>query len=356
MAIVSKANTSSPRSLALFLALWLSLLLGLVVFIGELFFHREITVYQPVFAVIVSFVVSYFLLQFTIERFIYRKIKLVYKTIHQYKLKKGAKPKSIDVRSDILSNVNDDVEAWAKSQNDEIEYLKNLENYRREFLGNVSHELKTPIFNIQGYLMTLIEGGMDDPKINKTYLERAEKSVERMISIVEDLEVITQFESGQLILHKEKIDIVQLIRDVISGVQYSADKGNVKIIFKENYDKPVYVKADRESIHKVVSNLATNSIKYGQKEKPETKIGVYDMDENILVEITDNGIGITADHLPRLFERFYRVDRSRSRDIGGTGLGLSIVKHIIEAHDQTINVRSTPGIGTTFGFTLTKAK
>jgi two-component system phosphate regulon sensor histidine kinase PhoR len=356
LAIVSKVNTSTPRNLALFLALWLSLMLGLIVFLVELVFRCEVTVMQPIVALLVSFVISYFLLLITIERFIYRKIKLVYKTIHQFKLKKGTKPKSIDVSSDILNEVNKDVEAWAKSQNDEIEYLKNLENYRREFLGNVSHELKTPIFNIQGYIMTLLEGGIEDPKINRIYLERAEKSVERMVSIVEDLEVITQFESGQLILHKEKFDVVQLIKDVIAGLQYSAEKNNVKITFKENYEKPIYVKADRESIQKVVSNLITNSIKYGQKNKPETKIGIYDMDENILIEVTDNGIGISAEHLPRLFERFYRVDRSRSREIGGTGLGLSIVKHIIEAHDQTVNVRSTPGIGTTFGFTLAKAK
>jgi two-component system, OmpR family, phosphate regulon sensor histidine kinase PhoR len=321
----------------------------------EFVFHKFYTIWVPAVVIVFTFILSFFLFQYTVERFIYRKIKLIYKNIHQLKLKKGQKPKSVDLNTDIISEVNKDVEAWAKDQKEEIEYLKNLENYRREFLGNVSHELKTPIFNIQGYIMTLLEGGLEDDKVNRTYLERAEKSVERMVNIVEDLEIITQFESGQLILHKEKFDIVELARDTMTGIQYSAEKSNVKLVFKDIYDKPIPVKADREAIQKVISNLLVNSIKYS-KPIGETKVSFYDMDENILIEVSDNGIGIAQEHIPRLFERFYRVDRSRSRDIGGTGLGLSIVKHIIEAHNQTINVRSTVGIGTTFGFTLAKAK
>lgn len=311
--------------------------------------------WAPLVIVVFTFLLSFFLFQYSLERFIYRKIKLIYKNIHQLKLYKGQKPKSIDMGHDIISAVNTDVEAWAKDQNEEIENLKNLENYRREFIGNVSHELKTPIFNIQGYIMTLLEGGLEDKTINRNYLERAEKSVERMINIVEDLEIITQLESGQLILHIEKIDIVELAKEIVNSIGFSAQKRNVKIVFKENYDKPIYVKADRESIQKVLSNLLMNSVKYS-KPGGETKISFYDMDENILIEVSDNGIGVGQEHLPRLFERFYRVDRSRSREIGGTGLGLSIVKHIIEAHNQTINVRSTLGVGTTFGFTLSKAK
>ncbi len=329
--------------------------MGFLVGIFEYLFHKHYTIWVPVVVSTLTFILSFFLFQFAVERFIYRKIKLIYKNIHQLKLKKGQKSKSVDLNTDIIAAVNKDVEAWAKDQKEEIEYLKNLENYRREFLGNVSHELKTPIFNIQGYIMTLLEGGLEDPSINRTYLERAEKSVERMVNIVEDLEIITQFESGQLILHKEKFDIVELARDTMSSIQYSAEKNNVKLVFKEVYDKPIYVKADKESVQKVLSNLLVNSIKYS-KQVGETKLSFYDMDENILVEVTDNGIGISQEHIPRLFERFYRVDRSRSRDIGGTGLGLSIVKHIIEAHNQTINVRSSLGIGTTFGFTLAKSR
>jgi two-component system phosphate regulon sensor histidine kinase PhoR len=348
-------NTSTPRSLALYLAIWFATSVGIFVALMEYIFHLKYTIWVPVVVVVFTFMLSFFLFQFAVERFIYRKIKLIYKNIHQLKLKKGQKPKTVDLNTDIISAVNSDVEAWAKDQKEEIEYLKNLENYRREFLGNVSHELKTPIFNIQGYIMTLLEGGLEDPKINRTYLERAEKSVERMVNIVEDLEIITQFESGQLILHKERFDIVELARDTMNSIQYSAEKSNVKLLFKDIYDKPIMVKADKESIQKVLSNLLVNSIKYS-KPVGETKVSFYDMDENILVEVTDNGIGIAQEHIPRLFERFYRIDRSRSREIGGTGLGLSIVKHIIEAHNQTINVRSTLGIGTTFGFTLTKAK
>lgn len=350
----NRINTSSPRSLALFLSVWFSLCIGIFAGISEYLYHKNHSIWVPIAIFLFTFFLSFFLFQFAVERFIYRKIKLIYKNIHQLKVNRGQKPRTLDMRHDIINAVNIDVQAWAKDQNEEIEYLKNLENYRREFLGNVSHELKTPIFNIQGYIMTLLEGGLEDEKVNRLYLERAEKSVERMINIVEDLEIITQFESGQLILHKEKIDIVELVRETIAAIDFSAKKRNVKILFKENYDKPIYVKADRESIQKVISNLLINSIKYSKPGGGETKISFYDMDENILIEVSDNGIGVSHEHLPRLFERFYRVDRSRSREIGGTGLGLSIVKHIIEAHNQTISVRSTPGLGTTFGVTLEK--
>lgn len=348
-------NTTTPRSLALYLSIWLSVCLGLFVFAGDYVMRGDFNFLLPFTTIGFTFLICYFLFQYALERFIYRKIKLIYKNIHQLKLKKGQKPKTIDLNSDIIFEVNKDVEAWAKDQKEEIEYLKNLENYRREFLGNVSHELKTPIFNIQGYVMTLLEGALEDPNVNKAYLERAEKSVERMIHIIEDLEVITQFESGQLILQMEKFDIVNLCTEITQSILFSAEKNNVRLSFKEVYDKPIYVKADKESIKKVITNLLMNSIKYS-KEIGESKVAFYDMDENILIEVADNGIGIEKEHIPRLFERFYRVDRSRSRDIGGTGLGLSIVKHIIEAHDQTISVRSLVDVGTTFGFTLAKSK
>jgi two-component system phosphate regulon sensor histidine kinase PhoR len=348
-------NTTTPKSLALYISIWLSVCLGLFVFAADYVINGDFNFSLPLFTIGFTFLICYFLFQYALERFIYRKIKLIYKNIHQLKLKKDQKPKTIDLNSDIIFEVNKDVEAWAKDHKEEIEYFKNLENYRREFLGNVSHELKTPIFNIQGYVMTLLEGAIDDPKVNKSYLERAEKSVERMISIIEDLEIITQFESGQLMLQKEKFDIIELCTDIMQSIQFSAEKSNVRLSFKELYDKPIYVKADKESIQKVLTNLLVNSIKYS-KEQGETKVAFYDMDENILIEVADNGIGIAKEHIPRLFERFYRVDRSRSRDIGGTGLGLSIVKHIIEAHDQTISVRSLVDVGTTFGFTLAKAK
>jgi len=302
---------------------------------------------------VVLFVVNYFLSYYLVEKFIYEKIKVIYKTIHNLKLSKNSLPEDLKMNTDILSKVNKDVVDWASKKKEEIEQLKLLEQYRKEFIGNIAHELKTPIFNIQGYILTLLEGGLDDPRINRDYLQRAERSIERMITIIEDLDTISKLESGQLTLNIEKFDIVALTKEVIEQSEIYAKSKNIRLIFNKNYDKPIKVKADKERIRQVLTNLIVNSIKYG-KENGTTEIRFYDMDDNILVEVADNGIGINEKHLPRLFERFYRVDQSRSRDMGGSGLGLSIVKHIIEAHKQTINVRSTENVGSTFSFTLSK--
>jgi two-component system phosphate regulon sensor histidine kinase PhoR len=228
-----------------------------------------------------------------------------------------------------------------------------MERYRKEFLGNVSHELKTPIFNIQGYINTLLDGAWEDQEVLIHFLKKAAKSTDRIASLVEDLESISQLESGFLTMEMEIFDINDLIHDIFDSLDFRAAEKNIRLDFKEGCDTPFIVEADKDRVRQVIINLLVNSIKYG-KENGYTLIGLYDMDENILIEVTDNGIGIEEEHLPRLFERFYRVDKSRSRDEGGTGLGLSIVKHIIEAHDQTINVRSTKGVGTTFAFTLKK--
>jgi len=247
------------------------------------------------------------------------------------------------------------VEEWAKNKIDEIARLKDLEKYRKEFVGNVSHELKTPIFNIQGYILTLLEGGIDDPAINKLYLKRTEKSIDRMISIVEDLESITKLESGELKPNYIKFDIVKLTEDAFDLEQRVAQEQKISLEFNPRPDKPIMVRADKKRIMEVMTNLIVNGIKYG-KRKGFVKVAFYDLHDNILVEVEDNGIGIEKNDLPRIFERFYRVDKSRSREQGGTGLGLSIVKHIIEAHKQTINVKSVIDKGTTFTFTLEKAK
>jgi two-component system phosphate regulon sensor histidine kinase PhoR len=255
---------------------------------------------------------------------------------------------------DIISKVNEEVTEWAQDRRQEIEELKKLEAYRREFIGNVSHELKTPLFNIQGYILTLLDGGLDDPTINKEYLERSSKNIERMISIVEDLEVISRFETGEMKLDMINFDIVELSTDVIELLEVKAKKKNIRLNLAREYEKPLFVNADKERIRQVLINLVDNSIKYGT-DGGKTKVGFFDMDENILIEVTDNGLGVDSKDIPRLFERFFRVDKSRSREQGGSGLGLAIVKHIIEAHHQTINVRSTIGVGTTFAFTLQKA-
>jgi two-component system phosphate regulon sensor histidine kinase PhoR len=260
----------------------------------------------------------------------------------------------VDLNEDVFSEVSREVNAWEQNRTEEIEELKKLETFRKEFLGNVPHELKTPIFNIQGYIHTLIDGALYNEEVNMQYLQRAAKSAERLGLIVEDLEAISKMESGELILDQRTFDIYELVKDVYDSSELKAKAKNISLVFKKGSDRPFYVYADKERIRQVIVNLVVNSIKYG-REGGTTSTGFYDMDENVLVEITDTGIGIEPGHLSRVFERFYRVDKSRSRDAGGTGLGLAIVKHIIEAHKQTINVRSTYGVGTTFTFTVRKA-
>jgi two-component system, OmpR family, phosphate regulon sensor histidine kinase PhoR len=301
------------------------------------------------------FLTSYFYVMFVINKYISDKIRPVYKTIKDLPLSgKKLAEKSSD-STNLLSNVKFEVEEWAKAQMKEIERLKDMERYRKEFVGNVSHELKTPIFNIQGYILTLLEGGIDDPKINTLYLKRTEKSIDRMISIVEDLESITKLESGELKLNMVKFDIVQSVKDVFEMEQRQADERKISLEIVNLPARPVMVKADRNRILEVLTNLIVNGVKYGRK-KGFVHVSFHDLEDNIMVEVTDNGIGIEKKNLPRIFERFFRVDKSRSREQGGTGLGLSIVKHIIEAHNQSINVRSVVDQGTTFNFTLEKAK
>jgi two-component system phosphate regulon sensor histidine kinase PhoR len=300
----------------------------------------------PLFAGITFSTVNYF-----ISLFIYAKIKPIYKTIHNFK--PGIR-EIAENRDDIFGQVNREVAEWMKGKTMEIQQLRQLEKYRKEFLGNVSHELKTPIFNIQGYILTLLEGGIDDPGINMLYLNRTEKSIDRMISIIEDLEAISKLESGELELDISRFNIYQLVEEVFDLQEVRAEKKDIKLTFGRNADRNIQVMADKPRLFQVVSNLVVNSINYG-KEGGRTTVSFYDMDNLVLVEIRDNGIGIAKGDLPRIFERFYRADKSRSREQGGTGLGLAIVKHIIEAHGQTINVNSTPRKGTSFTFTLAKA-
>jgi two-component system phosphate regulon sensor histidine kinase PhoR len=275
-------------------------------------------------------------------------------TVKNYRTQSEDKLITASTKSDNeVTALGNEILAWAEDRKNEIERLKKLEVYRKEFLGNVSHELKTPIFNIQGYVLTLLDGGLEDETINRDYLQRAERSIDRMITIIDDLEAISQLETGELQIEPERFDVIALAKDVIEAQELKATSKGI-ILTVQNYDRPVYVFADRFRIRQVIVNLIVNSIKYG-KEYGETKIRVYDMGDNVSVEVADNGLGIANEHLPRLFERFYRVDKSRSRDQGGTGLGLAIVKHILEAHNQNITVMSTVGVGTVFSFTLKKA-
>ncbi|MEN0005312.1 MAG: ATP-binding protein [Bacteroidota bacterium] len=305
-------------------------------------------------AAVLIFTGTYFTTAYYLERYIYRKIKVIYKTIHNQKVPKKDKNKSIDLSTNIIEEVEKEVNEWADNQQKEIEKYKLWAEYRRRFVGDISHELKTPIFNIQGYLHTLLDGAMHNPDTNEAFLRKAVKNVDRLQTIVEDLESISRLESGEMLLELRPFDIKQLAEEVFEEFEIKAARRNISLLFKEGAAQNFQVIADPENIRQVLTNLVHNSIKYGI-DNGLTKVGFYDMDRNVLIEVADNGIGIKKEHLPHVFDRFYRVDKSRSRAIGGSGLGLSIVKHIVEAHAQTINVRSTQNLGSTFGFTLRKA-
>ena len=344
----------TPKGIAIRVAFLIASTVVTSLFIGLLFFDCNLPIYLFLLLFIITLLTSYFGFLYALEKFIYRKIKLIYRTIHNQKLKKDGEIEDLDFSNNIIQKVQQDVLDWAKTNQQEITRLKTSENFRREFVGNVSHELKTPIFNIQGYLLTLIEGGMDDPNINKDYLVKANNSVERMIDIIEDLDEITKLESGRLSMKIEKTDIVEVVKEVVDSLEERINKAEVTVKI-QNQEKPIWVMADARKITQVLVNLIINAIKYG-KPNGTIRIKFFDMHDNILVEVADDGEGIEAQHLPRLFERFYRTDKGRARENGGSGLGLSIVKHIVEAHKQTINVRSTVGVGSTFSFTLKKAK
>jgi len=297
---------------------------------------------------------SYFVILLSVKIFVHERIKLIYKNIHKAKLGAGEKDKSIGfVSANALDQVEKDVNRYVTDKDQEILSLKAMENYRRDFLGNISHELKTPIFNIQGYIHTLLEGGVYDENINLDYLRRAANNTERLKIIVDDLTEISRLESGRLELDFEEFDIRALVEEVFKDQEFLTKEKNISLVFNESAAKAFKVYGDRDNIRQVLMNLITNGVKYN-KDGGRVKASFYEMGQNVLIEIADNGPGIGEQHLPHLFDRFYRADAHRSRSIGGSGLGLSIVKHIIEAHKQTINVRSTPDVGTTFGFTLRK--
>ena len=302
-----------------------------------------------------SFALSFLFFNFFYQKIIFGRIDDTLNKLREFR-PTGQIPTNIDFVSDVsdpIERFNEEIIHLSNERQKELEHLQKLENYRKEFLGNVSHELKTPIFNIQGYISTLIDGGINDPKINLDYLKRADKSVDRMIHIIDDLETISQLESGTLSLDIENFNIVEQVKDIASQIEIQAAKKNITINIQSQKDV-IKTASDRFRMRQVLSNLLSNSIKYG-KENGETVVNIESDKDKITITVSDNGIGIDSKHLPRLFERFYRVDKGRSREQGGTGLGLSIVKHIIEAHGQTILVSSEFGKGTTFIFTLPKS-
>jgi len=306
-----------------------------------------------IIALIITFFGSYLLIRFVLESFIYRKIKLIYKFIYQTKATKREETyyKYILPQKGI-DEVREDVEKWAEQRSAEIELLKSNEAYRKEFLQNLAHEFKTPIFAIQGYIDTLLDGAMENPSLSKRFLENTSKNVHRMVMLVEDLDEITRLESGEQPLYKENFIIQELVKEVFETLSINIVAKNTKYNFKKGCESPILVFADEEKIRQVINNLIENSLKYGKIEG-NIVASFYETDgKHVLIEFSDDGIGIAEEHLPRIFERFYRTDSGRSRDIGGSGLGLSICKHIIEVHGQTMHVRSKLDVGTTVGFTL----
>ncbi len=309
-------------------------------------FSLEFVVY---FAISIGFF-SFFVLQYRVEHFIYRRVKKIYDDVS---LLESSTFRNQPITTD-MATLTREVKKFATDKKLEIEMLKVREEYRREFLGNVSHELKTPLFTVQGYLSTLLDGAMNDKNVRKKYLERAEKGVERLIHIVQDLDMISKLETGDLNLERTDFDIIKLIQNVFDLLEMEASKKDILLLFDMKYNKPVMVFGDPEKIEQVVINLIVNSIKYG-KDKGSTEVSVESLtDTKVIVRINDNGEGIQKQNIPRLFERFYRVDKSGSRDAGGSGLGLAIVKHIIEAHYEKLYVESQFGVGSEFSFTLEK--
>lgn len=298
------------------------------------------------------FSVSFFILQYRAEKFIYKRIKKIYDDVSLLESTSfQMQPVTTDMRT-----LTEEIEKFAKDKKLEIETLKIRENYRKEFMGNISHELKTPLFTVQGYILTLLDGAMNDRNVRKKYLQRAAKGVERLIYIVKDLDMITKLEVGDLDLDYEDFDMVELVKSVFEMFEMRAAKKNIALVFDTDYLKPIMVHADKERIQQVLSNLIVNSIKYG-KQDGTTEVSVENLIKNkVIIRVTDNGEGIEKQHIPRLFERFFRVDKSGSRKEGGSGLGLAIVKHIIEAHKEKIYVESVYGIGSEFSFTLEKSK
>ena len=301
---------------------------------------------------ILCFVFTFFIIQYRVEHFIYKRVKKIYDDLTL--LEKTSFSKG-QITTD-MKTLREEIDRYAKDKKLEIETLKIREEYRKEYIGNVSHELKTPLFTVQGYISTLLEGASSNKKLREKYLKRADKGIERLTYIIKDLDMITKLEAGDLSLNFETFDIIKLIQSVFDLLEMKAAAKKITLSFDIDYKNPVLVKGDKERLQQVVSNLIVNSIKYGDI-NGTTEVSVENLIKNkVIVRITDNGEGIEKENIPRLFERFYRVDKSGSRSEGGSGLGLAIVKHIIEAHSEKLYIESEYGVGSEFSFTLEKAK
>ena len=332
---------------SLYITLFITLLWSVFLYV----FHT-LNVWLLLPFLVIVYVFSFLIVQFRAERFIYKHVKKIYDDLT---ILESSNISSGLITTD-MRTLTEEIDKFARDKKIEIETLKVREEYRKEFLGNVSHELKTPLFTVQGYILTLLDGAMNDKNLREKYLERASKAIERLGYIVNDLDMITKLEVGDLSLNLEVFDMVELVKNVFDMLEMKASKKDITLTFDGDYFKPILVYADKERMQQVVINLIVNSIKYG-REKGTTEVSIENLIKNkVIVRITDNGEGIEKRHITRLFERFYRVDKSGSRKEGGSGLGLSIVKHIIEAHNEKIYVESEFGVGSEFSFTTEKAK
>jgi len=344
----------SPRAISLLISLLVAFVSTIIIAITLWYVGLNIHVLYLIGVFAVVFIIIFYVIIFAIEKFIYDRIKLLYRSAQIFRSKKALDEMNLDMRTDVLGEVSKEVAKWMIEQHNTIDQLEEREIFRREFMGNLSHELKTPVFSVQGYILTLLEGGLEDKDINIRFLEKAAGGVERITNLLNDLDAITKLESGQINIEKRRFDFVKLALQVSDDLENKANKKNIAIAVQNPSEKPVWVYADPVKIAQILSNLIINAINYGKK-NGHIYISSHELDEKILIEVEDNGIGITEEDTLRIFERFYRVEKSRARKKGGTGLGLAIVKHIIDAHNETVSVRSSPGDGSVFSFSLSRS-
>jgi two-component system, OmpR family, phosphate regulon sensor histidine kinase PhoR len=340
----------SPQKLAAFISLPVSIVAAAI----ALFYNHEW--YYAAGLFLILFVCGYSFTYYLVKRFLYDRIKLIYKLIAQTKAGRKEELYNQIMPQKTLDEVSEDVDKWAKQRSEELDVLRKNEAYRKEFLLNLSHELKTPIFSIQGYIHTLLEGALNNPEVNEKFLGNASKNIDRLVNLLDDLDEISKLEMGEQKLNRENFVVQDAIKEVFESLSMKAEAKKIRCFIRKECEDPVSVYADKQKIKQVLINLVDNAIKYG-KQNGEVEGSIYKIDDRkVLIEISDNGSGISEEHLPRIFERFYRTDQARARKIGGSGLGLSICKHIIEAHGETLHVRSKVDVGTTFGFTLPLGK
>jgi two-component system phosphate regulon sensor histidine kinase PhoR len=333
---------------SLFISLIICAIFFIIYFSSSIFFNNFKT---SIISILVLFLSVFLVVNFSFKIFLIENVKKLLNEFYSKEYDLNDQRSTTD-----LEALSKSLKRFASDKKLEIELLKNKENYRKDFIGNISHELKTPLFTIQSYILTLIEGGHNDPDVLIKYLKRSSKALDRLIYLVKDLDLITQFEAGIKNIELSSFDLLKIINNVFELLEVQSKKSNISLIFDREYRTPINVFADEERIQQVITNLIMNSVKYGV-DSGTTEISIHDLNvDKFIIRITDNGQGINKEHLPRLFERFYRVDKSGNRKKGGSGLGLAIVKHVMEAHKEKMYVESTEGIGSEFSFTLQKSK